>query len=106
MQSAFAAGSRVVGPCHQVAKDVAKGFEFLGQKPQFVALRAKAYDFMSCDLPDGTSLPVIRNGYHVVARGGNRIYDAFTGPAGMTVADYMARLQARYDFDWSVVATP
>ena len=43
---------------------------------------------------------------HVVVRVGDRIYDAFTGPAGMTVADYMARLQARYGFDWSVVATP
>ncbi len=89
-----------------MAKDVARGFEFPGQKPQFVALRAKACDFMSFNLPDGTSPSVARNGYHVVVRVGDRICDAFTGPAGMTVADYMARLQARYGFDWSVVATP
>jgi hypothetical protein len=61
---------------------------------------------MSFNLADGTSPPITRNGYHVVVRVGDRIYDAFTGPAGMTVAEYMARLQARYGFDWSVVATP
>jgi len=55
------------------------------------------------DVVDGN---LTRNGHHVVARVGDRIYDAFTGPAGMTLADCMARLQARYGFDWSIVATP
>jgi hypothetical protein len=48
--------------------------------------------------PDGTSPGITKNGYHVVVRLGDRIYDAFTGPAGMKAVEYMAKIQARFGY--------
>jgi hypothetical protein len=58
---------------------------------------------MSLDLPDGTSPGITKNGYHVVVKLGDRIYDAFTGPAGMKAADYMANLHARHGYTEKVL---
>ncbi len=105
-QSAFNVTNRTVGPCRQVAGDIHAAFIRFGTRAEYVAFKARNYNYMSFDLPDGTSPAITQSGYHVVVRVGDRLYDAFTGPAGLTMADYMARLHARYGYDWSVVAKP
>jgi hypothetical protein len=42
-------------------------------------------------LPDGTRWA--EHGYHQVVLVGGRVYDALTGPAGMTAAEYVAYLE-------------
>jgi len=44
------------------------------------------------ELEDGTVQQVSVNGFHVAVRCGDRIYDAFTGPTGMRVAEYLTHL--------------
>lgn len=104
--AAFSVANRTVGPCRQVAGDIHAAFIQFGARAEYIAFRARNYHYMSFDLPGGTSPAITQSGYHVVVRVGDRLYDAFTGPAGLTMADYMGRLHARYGYDWSVVAKP
>jgi hypothetical protein len=105
-QAAFSVANRTVGPCRQVAGDIHAAFVQFGARAEYVAFRARNYHYMSFDLPGGTSPAITQSGYHVVVKVGDRLYDAFTGPAGLTMAEYMVRLHARYGYDWSVVAKP
>lgn len=105
-QAAFSVANRTVGPCRQVAEDIHAAFIQFGSRAEFVAFRARNYHYMSFDLPEGSSPAITQSGYHVVVRVGDRLYDAFTGPAGLTMTEYMVRLHARYGYDWSVVAKP
>ena len=57
-------------------------------------------------LMNGTSPTITRNGYHVAVKTGDIIRDAYTGPAGMRLTDYVLRLHARRGIDWNVVDTP
>ncbi|MCP3168876.1 RHS repeat-associated core domain-containing protein [Myxococcus qinghaiensis] len=103
LQNAFNVANQVGGPCKQVAKDIHKGFTFLGQSPQFIRIRATGYDFMSFDTPDGKNIGLTGNGLHFVVQVKDRIYDAFTGPTGMSIAEYTTRLQARHGFTWEAI---
>jgi hypothetical protein len=97
-RQAFDTGMREAGKCREVAQAVAQFFRNIGGKPVFIEIRAAQYNYMSLDLPDGTSPGITKNGYHVVVKLGDRIYDAFTGPSGMKAAEYMAHIQARFGF--------
>jgi hypothetical protein len=105
-QAAFNVANLTVGPCRQVAGDIHAAFTRFGASAEYVAFKARNYNYMSFDLPDGTSPAITQSGYHVVVRVGDRLYDAFTGPAGLTMPDYMVRLHARYGYEWSGVAKP
>jgi hypothetical protein len=96
---------RQAGKCQDVARAIAEFFRKIGGQPVFIELRAKQYNYMSLDLPDGTSPGITKSGYHIVVRLGDRIYDAFTGPGGMAASDYMSRLHARFGYTEKVLTT-
>jgi len=95
-QNAFSAANRVAGACERVADDVLEGFKQLGENPSLVRFTtgnsAGAAGVIGFDVGDGTVQQVSVNGLHVAVRCGDRIYDAFTGPVGMRIAEYMTHL--------------
>jgi len=95
-QNAFNVANRVAGPCQRVAEDIAGGFKRLGQSPALVTFTTNMKDGNAArigfDLGAGQTAQVSVAGHHVAVRCGERIYDAFTGPTGMLVADYIAHL--------------
>jgi hypothetical protein len=97
---------RQIGKCQEVARSIFDFFSRINGKPEFVAFRARNWDYLTLDLPSGESVAITQNGYHVAVRLGGRIYDAFTGPAGMEAQVYMSRLQAPFGFASKVVAEP
>lgn len=97
---------REIGKCQEVARSSFDFFKRIGGKPEFIAFKAKNWDFLTLDLPDGTNVTLTQNGYHVVVRLGTRIYDAFTGPAGMEAQAYMSRLHAPFGYAAEVVSQP
>jgi hypothetical protein len=103
---AFDGSMREIGKCQEVARSISDFFKRIGGKPEFVAFKAKNWDYLTLDLPDGSNVAVTQNGYHVVVRLGARIYDAFTGPAGMEAQVYMSRLRAPFGYATEVVTQP
>jgi len=95
-QSAFSVANRIAGPCQRVADDIAEGFKRLGQSPTLVTFTTNVKDGNAArigfDLGSGQTAQVSVAGYHVAVRCGERIYDAFTGPTGMLVAEYIQQL--------------
>ncbi|WNG51296.1 hypothetical protein F0U60_49585 [Archangium minus] len=107
LQVAFAVSSQAINKCQEVARTIHTAFLRLGQNPQYVALRAKErYDFMTFDLVSGKSPTVTSNGYHVAVMLEGKVYDAYTGPLGMKLEDYLSRLHAPAGVVWNVVTTP
>jgi RHS repeat-associated protein len=102
MQSAFAAANRVAGQCQQVAKDIYSGFHYLGTKPEYLRITSTEGDFLSWQ---GRTM-VSNNNFHVAVRQGGRIYDAFTGPAGMTEAEYIATMMHEGRLLFTVILSP
>jgi hypothetical protein len=95
-QAAFSAANRMAGACQRVADDIFEGFKQLGQSPTLVRFTTGnsegAAGIIGFDLGDGKVQQISMNGFHVAVRCGDRIYDAFTGPTGMRIAEYMAHL--------------
>ena len=107
LQGAYGTANQVVGKCQQVARTIHTAFTELQQKPQYIAFKAKAdEEFIVFDLASGNSPSITKNGYHVAVRLGERIYDAYTGPLGMTWKEYLSRLHAQQGIKWEVVMTP
>jgi len=97
MQRAFDVVNRRAGPCQEVADDVLEGFKRLGQNPAYVRFANQLQNnrYIGFEMTPGvpaSTLQVSTNASHVAVRVGERIYDAFTGPAGLVVKDYLARL--------------
>jgi RHS repeat-associated protein len=95
MQAAFSAANRVAGPCQRVANDIYNGFQKLGQNPTFVNFSTGSAKGSAGRIgfeQGGQWTMVSTGGTHVAVQVGSKIYDAFTGPAGMTLADYTSRL--------------
>jgi len=96
LQNAFSTANRIAGPCRQVADDIVEGFKRLGQSPTTVTFTTNnpqgLAGIIGFDLGGGKVAQVATNGLHVAVRCGDRIYDAFTGPTGMLVAEYMKHL--------------
>lgn len=105
--AAFDAAKRAVGQCQGVAKAIHEGMTQVGQKPEYLALRAN-WDFVVFKAGDGKQHTVTHNGYHVVVKAGEKVYDAYTGPAGMKLSDYLARIfiDSGAKLETAVVATP
>ena len=107
LQVAYSVANQAAGKCQQVARIISTAFSKLGQTPQYIAFKAKgAEEFMVFELASGKSAPVSRNAYHVAVRVGDLIYDAYTGPLGMKLADYLPRLHARQGVTWEMVSQP
>ena len=107
LQVAYSVTNQAAGKCQEVARTLHTAFTRLNQTPQYVAFKAnQGEDYMIFELANGKQAPVSHTGYHVTVRLGDLIYDAYTGPAGMKLSDYVARLHARLGVSWEVVPKP
>ncbi len=107
LQTAFSAKSQEVGKCQEVARIVHEAYSKLGRAAEFIAFRANAnQDYITFDSPGGKIQTLTRSGYHAAVRSGGLIYDAYTGPMGMKLSDYLARLNAIDGITWTIVSAP
>jgi hypothetical protein len=98
MQAAFQKANQVAGACIRVARSLHEGFKSLDLKPQLVRFSPPGRDprlgwEMQPGVPHST-IQISDTGKHFAVKMGERIYDAFTGPAGMLMDDYLERLHA------------
>ncbi|WNG51305.1 hypothetical protein F0U60_49630 [Archangium minus] len=107
LQGAYSVANQAAGKCQQVARIIYTAFSKLGQTPQYIAFKANQREqYMVFELANGKDAPVTRSGYHVAVKVGDVIHDAYTGPLGMTLSDYLSRLHARQGVAWEMVSTP
>lgn len=107
LQTAFSAKSQEVGKCQEVARILHEAYSRLGRAPEFITFRANAsHDYITFDSPGGKALTLTRSGYHAAVRAGDLIYDAYTGPVGMKLSDYLARLNAIEGVTWKIASSP
>jgi hypothetical protein len=96
-QNAFAVANRKAGECEKVARSIHEGLTRLGQNPEFLrfTIRGRAMVMGFDELSNGVLLKTHQlstRGYHVAVRLGDKVIDAYTGPAGLPFREYMARL--------------
>ncbi len=96
-QNAFAVASRKAGECEKVAKLIHEGLTRLGQRPEFLRFtidgQAKVMGFD--EVAQGVLIrthQISTRGYHVAVWFEGRVIDAYTGPAGLPLREYMVRL--------------
>ena len=107
LQAAYNVASQTAGRCQQVARFIHTAYGKLGQTPQYIAFRARgSEDYIIFELANGKQVSVSRAGYHLAVKVGDMIHDAYTGPLGMKLSDYLSRLHARQGIDWEMVSTP
>lgn len=99
-QAAFQAANQRMGPCKDVARSIFEGFKQLGKEPAYLHFRTsgahKTANLIGFELRAGepkSMVQVSNNSTHYAVQVGNRVYDAFTGPAGLEMAEYLKRLQ-------------
>jgi hypothetical protein len=96
------ARSRSPGQCRAVARTLAEGFKFLGGQPEYLRVSSTGGEMLSWQ---GRQL-VSDNNFHVVVRHGGRLYDAFTGAAGMLEQQYRVAMQYLGELTLVVVNAP
>jgi hypothetical protein len=107
LQVAYSAASQAPGNCQKVARIIHTAYSNLGRTPEYVAFRsAQKAPHIVFELANGKTAPVSWNSYHVAVKMGDLIHDAYTGPLGMKLADYVARLHAINGVRWEVVSKP
>lgn len=106
LQVAYSAASQIPGKCQDVASTIHQAFTQLGQRPEYLAFRTERPIYMVFEMTEGKQASVSRSGYHVAVRIGDMIHDAYTGPLGMKIEDYVSRLQARALISWEAVTAP
>lgn len=107
LHTAYSAKSQEVGRCQEVARIIHTAYSKLDKAPEFIAFKATAnQDYITFDLPNGKVQTLTRTGYHIVVRVGDVIHDAYTGPLGMKMTDYLARLNAIEGVSWQRVTNP
>ncbi|WP_143177777.1 hypothetical protein [Cystobacter ferrugineus] len=99
MQQAFNASNQAAGRCEGVANNVAEGFRKLGQNPQIVRVFGNQGRFLSWR---GQKM-VSDNNFHVAVLNDGKIVDAYTGPAGMTWAEYQVAMQTLGKLEYKVL---
>ncbi len=95
LQSAFSATNRTAGRCADVARKIHEGFSALGKDPRYLKAASTESELLAFEVRAGVSTSTVQvsnNNYHVAVRVGSRIYDAFTGPQGLTESEYLGRL--------------
>jgi hypothetical protein len=112
-QAAFNVANQRAGPCAEVAKSVFEGFKRLGEKPAYVrftstgSMRGANVIAWERRAGDPSSTFQISIGfYHYAVQVKDRVYDAMTGPMGLTVTEYMKRLQSPGALSMQVVSEP
>ena len=96
-QNAFAVATRKAGECEKVAKLIHEGLTRLGQRPEFMRFTVNGpagllgFDEIQKGVVTKT-YQISTLGYHVAIRLGDKVIDAYTGPAGLPFREYMARL--------------
>jgi hypothetical protein len=88
LRHAFDVASRAPNACQGAARAIAEGFRRLGQSPQLIRISSTGGDMLSWK---GREL-VSDNNFHVAVLNEGRIFDAFTGAAGMTWAEYQVAM--------------
>jgi hypothetical protein len=63
-------------------------------------------DYIAFDMTSGKSPGITYNGYHAIVKVEDMVYDAYTGPVGMKLTEYLSRLHAEMGVDWKVVSSP
>jgi hypothetical protein len=99
MTAAFDKVNQVAGACMRVARSVHEGFKSLGFQPRFVRFvpPAEGEELLGWEMQagvPGSTIQIADNAQHFAVKVGDRIYDAFTGPAGMKLGDYVERLHS------------
>jgi len=96
-QNAFAVANQKAGECEKVAKTIHEGLTRLGQRPEFLRItidgQAKVMGFD--EIAQGVLIrthQLSTRAYHVAVWFEGRVIDAYTGPAGLSLREYMARL--------------
>jgi hypothetical protein len=94
LQWAFDRAQQVAGPCFQVAQRISTAFQQLGRSPVAMQVRTGMAEGpagrIARQAADGTWVQVSTNGLHAVVESGGRYFDAFTGPQGQTLEQFMA----------------
>ncbi|ATB34275.1 hypothetical protein [Melittangium boletus] len=96
-QGAFATANRKAGECEKVAKLIHEGLTRLGQRPEYLRFtingprKVMGFDEFSHGVLTKTH-QLSTTGHHVAIRLGDKLIDAYTGPAGLPFHEYMARL--------------
>jgi hypothetical protein len=100
-QAAFNVANQRAGPCAEVARSVFEGFRRLGEKPAYVRFTStgsvRGANLIAWERRAGDSLSTIQisdNSAHFAVQLKERIYDALTGPTGLTLTEYMMRLKS------------
>jgi hypothetical protein len=78
-----------------VARKLYEGFTALGRAPQYLRLTSTESEVLAFEVTAGvptSTVQISNNNYHVAVRVGSRIYDAFTGPKGLTESEYLGRV--------------
>lgn len=91
LQSAFSLTNRMAGPCARVAKDIYQGFKSLGGNPQYLRISSTQGTFLSWQ----NRTLMSDNNIHFLVEYEGKLYDAFTGPAGMPRIEYLKNLVMR-----------
>jgi hypothetical protein len=110
-QAAFNVVNQRAGPCVEVAKSVFEGFRRLGEKPAYVRFTSTGSmhgaNFIGWERRAGepsSTFQISVSSYHYAVQLKDRVYDAMTGPTGLTVAEYMNRLTSPGDLSMQVVS--
>lgn len=98
MQSAYNVANRAMGPCIQVARDISNGFKFFGGNPQYVRFMPPGRaPYLGWEMRAGdpkSTIQISDMGRHYAVMMKDKVYDAFTGPEGMVLGEYLKRLVA------------
>ncbi len=111
-KAAFDTSKQVAGACQGVAQTIHRGFTAMGGRPEYVKLSTVADEtgrhagYISFTTDQGKHLMLTDIGNHFVVRMRDRVYDAYTGPAGLPWHEYMSRLSARTPIVDEVVSAP
>ena len=95
LPSAFNATNRIAGRCVDVARKLHEGFTALGKAPRYLRVTSTESEVLAFEVTAGvpaSTVQISNNNYHVAVRVGSRIYDAFTGPKGLTTSEYVGRM--------------
>jgi hypothetical protein len=110
-QAAFNVANQRAGPCAEVAKSVFEGFKRLGEKPAYIRFTStgsmRGANFIAWERRAGdprSTFQISTNFYHYAVQLKDRVYDAMTGPTGLTVNEYMKRLQSPGQLSMQVVS--
>lgn len=88
---AFKVDNQKVGQCQEVARAIHAALSNLGAKAEYIAIRVK-WDHPLFKLKEGAEKTMSFNGNHYAVRVEGVVYDAFTGPEGMKVEEYLSRI--------------